>query len=119
MIHLICPFCKQKLMPIHPGSMVKTCDNHDPIVAFFIEHSVYICKDQYEISFDTLRNRLRLIEHTKEAYDTPCEYAKLSKNGYCYIKSKKPSITIANDYNVTPENFDFYLDKLKILTLFI
>jgi len=116
-----CKFCGEELIPVfaQSDSFAQMCNNHDQIFVLFLYNEVFLCKDQYEISFGN--GFLRLSKHVKyESIDS--DRALLSRNGYYYMETAEDIVAIdvvsvKNNYVITPENFDFYLDKLKTLAV--
>jgi len=91
------------------------CDNHDDvsvIIDIFYD-CMYICKNQYEIEIKKNKTILRIHEKNLGALES-----QFFRNGYLYVFSGKNVLNLEKTFPVTPENFDFYIDKFKSLIIF-
>jgi len=109
----ICPFCKS---PFPSFLDVLFCPNHDVFV--FVElNSTYLCKNQYEIETSYQKQKTVFRKHEQIGrYDSNNPFY---KNGFYYLHSPPDILSIDNTYNVTPDNFDLYVEKFKSLTVFL
>jgi len=112
-----CPFCNEP-MKSHPTHSFKSCLNHIPLVFAIIDNyynHVCLCKDGYEI--EITKSKINFYKHKQILpRDSGSHFF---KDGYYYLLTGSILFSIDNKYNITPDNFDSYVDKFKSLSLFI
>jgi len=115
-IEPVCPFCKC-ILQSYGKYAFEFCHNHNVFV--FVDHfnAVYLCKNEYEIEINHEKQKTVFRKHMPVPHrdlDNP-----FYVNGFYYMFAADNILSIDIIYNVTPNNFDSYVEKFKSLTIFL
>ena len=129
---MICPFCNKEMISRKYSLHFEyyKCLNHSPCLVMIrteVPHEInslqfIICKEQFEIRYDKNSGFTTLLlyseEMRKDNHSPAAQKGFFCFNDWIYTTPNFKLVSVPKKFNVTPNNFDFYLNKLKTFVVF-